>query len=183
MGAELPDDGRYDAAQDDGLFGERAVERRGRGRPKGSINRGNAMLGQYLEQWMGEPLWQRMARLAYSDPLVLARAMGCEPVEALRLVQKAQTDLAPYVMVKLTPDVTQAQQIVILDGTGQLPDAMRVRFGAVRLSDDVRPADLVDLVDAVPMKTTTYASEAQGVGCAASDDPGVIVGEQGKDDL
>lgn len=103
-GAALP---LREAAQLDLLPADRRptrdqVERlpRGRGRPAGSANKRTAAWRDYLLGRYAHPL-ETLAQIQSQPVDKLAAELGCKPVEALAVIARAASELAPYLEGKM----------------------------------------------------------------------------------
>lgn len=84
------------------LLDEPPVAPRKPGRPAGSYNRTSAELRQYLQAMDADPTMAlvRFYEQALRDPQGLARKLGCDPVEAVRLGVQAAGYVQPFVRSK-----------------------------------------------------------------------------------
>ncbi|MFA5580517.1 MAG: hypothetical protein WDA25_01030 [Paracoccaceae bacterium] len=81
------------------------------GRPKGSRNRRSEELVRFILKQHSHPLL--VLAQTYSRPVhVLAAELGCTPLEAFQLQQRAAVELAPYIESK-KPVAVQVDQRVI----------------------------------------------------------------------
>lgn len=74
--------------------------RRGAGRPAGSANRRNAETFDHLEALGFKAPERRLMEVVSADVRQLARQLGAEPIEVLKLQIKAAADLMPYKLAK-----------------------------------------------------------------------------------
>jgi hypothetical protein len=128
------------------------AERRGRGRPLGSLNKRNAKFRDQLLALAPHPALA-LAR-AYSTPVeVLAAQLGCTKLEAAQLGIRAAAEVLPYIEGKqpISVDVRQrADVVMIMAGapgvTGQQLDAIAVEVNAGMVDGiDWDSAELEDL--------------------------------------
>jgi hypothetical protein len=90
-----------------------AVEgRRAAGRPPGALNIATKQWQEYLLANFTSPLIGA-ARVMMMDPFALAKALGCEPLEAFDRIQKAREFVARYVHQELP-------KAVEIEGKGQV---------------------------------------------------------------
>lgn len=75
-------------------------ERRGRGRPKGSPNKRNADVFEYLEALGHRNPAVTLSLIQSMEPDDLARALVCDRLEAARLIVSAANSLMPYGFAK-----------------------------------------------------------------------------------
>jgi hypothetical protein len=95
------------------------AERRGRGRPPGSLNRRNQKFRDQLLALAPHPALA-LAR-AYSTPVeTLAAQLGCSKLEAAQLGIRAAAELLPYVEGKqpISVDVRQRADVVMIMAGG-----------------------------------------------------------------
>jgi hypothetical protein len=149
-----------------GLFAPKATPaavvesvRSGPGRPAGARNKLDLKLAAWLEARYGETPAQRLARIAYSDPVALAHALGCRPIEALGPVRQALSDLLPYTERKLAVELEP-------DDAGMIPIlALAVPVqGAHGQAVELQPSNLK-----IAMKTKGEVLDAEPVGNGQSD--------------
>jgi hypothetical protein len=99
------------------------AERRGRGRPRGSLNRRNAKFRDQLLALAPHPALA-LAR-AYSTPVeTLAAELGCSKLEAAQLGIRAAAELLPYVEGKQPTQVELKHHndvVLIMPGGGITP--------------------------------------------------------------
>lgn len=74
-------------------------KRKGPGRPKGSPNRRTADLVKYIQANYRDPLLG-FVDTANMDTIVLAKALGCKPIEALKAQISAGATALPYLHQK-----------------------------------------------------------------------------------
>lgn len=90
--------------EDGGLLAKAAEtslrDRRGRGRPKGSPNRRNADVFEYLEALGHRNPAVTLSLIQSMEPDDLARALVCDRLEAARLIVQAANSLMPYGFAK-----------------------------------------------------------------------------------
>lgn len=90
--------------EDGGLLAKSAEtslrERRGRGRPKGSPNKRNADVFEYLEALGHRNPAVTLSLIQSMEPDDLARALVCDRLEAARLIVQAANSLMPYGFAK-----------------------------------------------------------------------------------
>jgi hypothetical protein len=116
------------------------LERRGRGRPRGSLNRRNAKFRDQILALYPHPA-EALAR-AYSTPVEqLAAQLGCTKLEAAQIGIRAAAELLPYIEGKapISVDVRRRNDVVlIMPGTGTSDDELE----AIRASiDDAEEID------------------------------------------
>ncbi len=120
---------------------EAAGGKRGPGRPSGAENRATRDMRAFLEANFRHPAIT-LARLQAQDPAVLARALGCKPVEALAQIRGAAVDLLPYLMGKMP--VEDKDGVAVLPVLNLVdPRAVDPAFGAAETA--VRVLDLASL--------------------------------------
>ena len=89
---------------DGGLLSRSAAnslsERRGRGRPKGSPNKRNADVFEYLEALGHRNPAVTLSLIQSMEPDDLAKALVCDRLEAARLIVSAANSLMPYGFAK-----------------------------------------------------------------------------------
>lgn len=91
---------------------------RGRGRPRGSVNRRTAAWRDYLARRYTHPL-ETLAAIQSTPADVLAAQLGCKPVEALAIIKSAAAELAPYmegkqpIAIDLNANINQLGMLVI----------------------------------------------------------------------
>lgn len=142
LGLLDPGEEQLDLDGPDGASGpvSDVLERRGPGRPKGSINKRTEDLRRFLLARFRHPV-VAMAEI-YSIPTdELAKHLGCKPMDALGLQLKAAAEVAPYVDSKMPAKV----QITDSD---RLP-AFNLVFanGGVSLEQGGKRVDVFDLAD------------------------------------
>jgi hypothetical protein len=84
------------------LLDEPPVQPRKRGRPPGSYNRTSAELREYLQALNADPTVAlvRFYEQALADPQALAKHLGCDPIEVVRLGVQAAGHVQPFVRSK-----------------------------------------------------------------------------------
>jgi hypothetical protein len=95
------------------------AERRGRGRPTGSLNKRNAKFREQLLALAPHPALA-LAR-AYSTPVeTLAAQLGCTKLEAAQLGIRAAAEVLPYIEGKqpISVDVRQRSDVVMIMAGG-----------------------------------------------------------------
>lgn len=104
------------------LLDEPPVPARKPGRPAGSYNRTSAELRQYLQAMDADPTMAlvRFYDQALSDPRALARKLGCDPLDVVRLGVQAAGYVQPFVRSKAPVEhhVKGEHLTVILQDTG-----------------------------------------------------------------
>jgi hypothetical protein len=78
----------------------RDADKRGRGRPRGSQNRASKDLANYLLSMGYRDPALNLADMANSTPADLAAELGCDPLDAISLILKANAELLPYFHAK-----------------------------------------------------------------------------------
>lgn len=102
---------------------EAAEVARGPGRPQGAQSRSTSAWRDYLVRRYGHPV-EGLLRLASMDPLELAKALACKPLEAMGLIAQAAREAAPYIApkqaaVQVTDASANAVPITIIQQFGQ----------------------------------------------------------------
>lgn len=92
---DLDDRGLLGAAAENSL-----AARRGRGRPKGSPNKRNADVFEYLEALGHRSPAVTLSLIQSMEPDDLAKALVCERLDAARLIVQAANALMPYGFAK-----------------------------------------------------------------------------------
>ena len=106
----LLDDGEdYEPAADSLPFA--GTERRGPGRPKGSINKRSADFRDYILRRYGDPL-TGIADLAFRPIADIAAELGCDKLEAAKLWLACRETLLPYVVAKLPAEVAIKSEVL-----------------------------------------------------------------------
>lgn len=94
--------------------------RRGRGRPRGSLNKRNAKFREQLLALYGHPA-EVLARAAFSPVEVLAAQLKCTELEAGQLAIRAAAELLPYVEGKQPVQVEISRRsdvVLVMAGAG-----------------------------------------------------------------
>lgn len=100
----LLDDGEpYEPAEDSTPF-QRSIERRGPGRPKGSVNKRTAEFRDYILKRYGDVL-TGLAEVAFMRIEDLAAELGCTKLEAFDRWLRCREALMPYVHAKMPTEV------------------------------------------------------------------------------
>jgi hypothetical protein len=139
------------------------VERRGRGRPAGAVNRATRDLRAFVTAQYRHPL-VTLARIQAQDPVELAKSLGCKPAEALDRIQRAATELAPYLVGKMpVQDANGDAVLPVLN----LVDP-RLLAALDQAEGAVRPVNLADL----QVIENVQFSEVPGGGVGQSESDG-----------
>ena len=129
------------------------AERRGRGRPRGALNRRNAKFREQLLALAPHPALA-LAR-AYSTPVeTLAAQLGCSKLEAAQLGIRAAAELLPYIEGKQPTQVELTRRndvVLIMPGGGISGEQLE----AIQLEASEGMADGIDwagaeIVEALP---------------------------------
>lgn len=135
-------------------------ERRGRGRPPGSLNRRNQKFRDQILALYPHPA-EALAR-AYSTPVAqLAAQLGCTKHEAAQIGIRAAAELLPYIEGKapISVDVRRRSDVVlIMPGAGASADELDAIAAAVNDADaiDWSSAEAGDVLE-----LTSFSSGAQ----------------------
>lgn len=92
-----------------------AAPRRARGRPPGATNKRNDDMVAYLQALGHRDPAVTLSMIQTANTQALARAIGAEHLDVLKLQQKAASDLMPYFYAK------KPQQLDLPEGAGQRP--------------------------------------------------------------
>lgn len=120
------------------------AERRARGRPEGAANKRNAETFDYLEALGFKAPERLLMEVVSADVVQLARKLGADPVEVLKLQIKAAADLMPYKLARkpMAVEVNRKSLHVFMSGT--LTDEQKSQIEQnqwVTLDDVVRQPD------------------------------------------
>lgn len=77
-----------------------ARPRRERGRPKGSANKRNTQVFEYLEALGHRDPAVTLSMIQTANTTALAHLLGCEPIDVLKVQAKAAADLMPFKYAK-----------------------------------------------------------------------------------
>lgn len=115
------------------------IERRGRGRPRGALNRRNAKFRDQILALYPHPA-EALAR-AYSTPVdQLARQLGCTKHEAAQIGIRAAAELLPYIEGKapISVDVRRRSDVVlIMPGAGTSEEELTAIATAVNEAEEI----------------------------------------------
>lgn len=149
-------------ADETGSPGAAAIEheRRGRGRPRGSLNRRNAKFRDQILALYPHPA-EALAR-AYSTPVeLLAAQLGCTKLEAAQIGVRAAAELLPYLEGKapISVDVRRRNDVVlIMPGAGTSDDELE----AIRASiDEAEEIDWSSATAGDVLELTSFPSGQQ----------------------
>jgi len=106
------------------LLGDQAEQsngiRRGRGRPEGAVNKRNDEMFDYLEARGFKAPEVLLMEVISADVKALARKLGAEPIEVLKLQIKAAADLMPYKLARKPQAMEIVSKKLHMFVTGQL---------------------------------------------------------------
>lgn len=128
-------------AEETGSAGAAVIEheRRGRGRPKGALNRRSAKFRDQILALYPHPA-EALAR-AYSTPVdQLAAQLGCTKHEAAQLGIRAAAELLPYIEGKapISVDIRRRNDVVlIMPGAGSTEEEIEAIRQAVDEAEDI----------------------------------------------
>lgn len=128
--------------------------RRGRGRPRGSLNRRNAKFRDQLLAIAPHPALALVR--AYSTPVEqLAAQLGCTKHEAAQLGIRAAAELLPYVESKQPVDVNVKQRndvVMIMPGQGITDAQIEAMRSEIAEADEIdwSTAEIGDLNELLP---------------------------------
>lgn len=132
-------------------------ERRGRGRPRGSLNRRNQKFRDQILALYPHPA-EALAR-AYSTPVdTLAAQLGCTKAEAAAIGVRAAAELLPYIEGKapISVDVRRRNDVVlIMPGAGVTGEELEAIAAAV---DDAEEIDWSSASAGDVLELTSFSS-------------------------
>lgn len=137
------------------------IERRGRGRPPGSLNRRNAKFRDQILALYPHPA-EALAR-AYSTPVdQLAAQLGCSKAEAAAIGIRAAAELLPYIEGKAPIAVELRRRndvVLIMPGAGSSAAELEAIASAVNDGEaiDWESAEAGDV-----LSLTSFSGPAQG---------------------
>lgn len=135
------------------------AERRGRGRPRGSLNRRTAKFRDQILALYPHPA-EALAR-AYSTPVEqLAAQLGCSKLEAAQVGIRAAAELLPYIEGKapIAVDVRRRNDVVLI-----MPGAGATEEETAAIVEAVNAAEEIDWASAEPIDVqaiTSFTGEA-----------------------
>lgn len=109
-------------------------EKRGRGRPAGSVNKSTQEWSRYIQTNYRSPL-EFFAETCNRPALQLAKELDCEPLEAFKAQMICAKELAPYLHSKMPAAA----------GGDREPVQIVIEAGGVDVTDQVQPLGLEHL--------------------------------------